>query len=189
MSQRKSTLYADLLNNRLKVTLKGHIGALIHLLYKLFYSKTGYFISGFYCIWATKIADKIFFLPQSWHAHDSGRPGNPALGLLLPPGSARFRPPRSPPPPPPLSVCPRPSLPLEAARSFSSPQFSWGVRRVGRVLGRRRHRHHSSRPFQPSGQSVTLRVSKSSGGLLHKNWSSPKTDSLIADTQVTRSIC
>ena len=133
MSHRKSTLYADLLNNRPKVTLKGHIGALIHLLYKLFYSKTGYFISGFYCIWATKIADKIFFLPQSWHAHDSGMPGNPALGLLLPPGSARFRPPRSPPPPP-LSVCPRPlSPPLEAARSFSSPQFSWGVRRVGRV--------------------------------------------------------
>ena len=34
LSQRKSTLYADLLNNRPKVTLKGHIGALIYLLYK-----------------------------------------------------------------------------------------------------------------------------------------------------------
>ena len=32
LSQRKSTLYADLLNNRPKVTLKGHIGALIYLL-------------------------------------------------------------------------------------------------------------------------------------------------------------
>ena len=30
-------------------TLKGHIGSLIYLLYKWFYFKTGYFISGFYC--------------------------------------------------------------------------------------------------------------------------------------------
>ena len=50
MSQRKSTLHADLLNNRPKVTLKGHIGALIYILYKWFYLITGYFISGFYCI-------------------------------------------------------------------------------------------------------------------------------------------
>ena len=41
LSRRKSTLYADLLNNRPKVTLKGHIGALkehigalIYILYK-----------------------------------------------------------------------------------------------------------------------------------------------------------
>ena len=34
LSQRKSTLYADLFNNQPKVTLKGHIGAFIYLLYK-----------------------------------------------------------------------------------------------------------------------------------------------------------
>ena len=45
----RSTLYADLLNSRPKVTIKVHIGALIYLLYKWFYSITGYFISGFYC--------------------------------------------------------------------------------------------------------------------------------------------
>ena len=32
--RKKSTLYADLLNNQLKVTLNGYIGALIYLLYK-----------------------------------------------------------------------------------------------------------------------------------------------------------
>ena len=58
LSQRKSILYADLLN-RPKFTLEGRIWALIYLLYRWFYFITGYFISGFYCIVEIDLKDQV----------------------------------------------------------------------------------------------------------------------------------
>ena len=46
---RKPTLYADLLNNRPKLTHEGQIGPLTWLSYNWFQFISGYFISGFYC--------------------------------------------------------------------------------------------------------------------------------------------